>query len=282
MATKKTAVKPQAVLALGKIHVPENTREPGWEERLDGIQRSIQASGLKQPVGVWTYPKNQSGPNEETHELVFGQRRYFACKALKWTTIPVVFEPTKSSAKDRYVGSLAENAEREDPSPYGRALAFRRAIDEHGMKAGDLAKRLGVSSAFVSQRLALLKMPDKVQTAIKEEKITFAHARVLNTLDDDTQEKMLQHAQAMPVADFKAKVAGSVPEKKTTKRGRPEKAPVLKARTAAEIKGEMGKVDEKRAAAHEAGNSKQEQLLRGTLRGLGWAAGLAKTSYLSS
>jgi len=285
MATKKKKKKtvaaiPQATLPLSKIFVPENTREAGWEKRLDTIRRSIQASGLKQPIGVWAYPKDQEGPDGTTHELVFGQRRFFACKALKWTMIPVVFEAPKSTPKDRFTSSLAENDAREDPSPYGRALAFRRAIDEYGMKANDIAARLGVSSAFVSQRLALLKMSDEVQTAIKEDKITFAHARVLNTLDEADQIKMLPHAQVMPVTEFKEKIATSDTKEKVSKRGRKEKRPVLKVRTPAEIGVEMGKIDVKRVAAHDAGNTKQEHLLTGALRALGWATGNAKTSHV--
>lgn len=285
MARKKD-VTAQPTLSISKILVPDNIREDGWEKNLKGLADSIAENGLEQPVGVWPLPSNQAGENGETHELVFGHRRLMACKTiLKWTTIPVVVKAKRTTAKDRYLSSLVENAQREDLTPIEEAVAFKRGIDEHGLTAGGIAKKRGVSNAYVSQRLALLKMPEPVQAAVVNEDITFTHARAMSSLDEPEQVKLLKQAERLPVAEFKEKVAEKIEaaekkgKKKGAKRGRPEKTNSAKVRTVSEIKVELGKLDEKKKGAVEKGDKAGEAYYKGMMRGLGWAAGLTKTLY---
>jgi len=275
---------------INKIHIPENIREDGWEKNIKGLADSIAENGLEQPIRVWPFPDKQAGPEGETHELVFGHRRLMACKTiLEWTTIPVVFKPKKTSAKDRYVSALVENAQREDLSPTEEAAAFKRGIDEFGLTAGEIAKKKGVSNAYVSQRLALLKMPEPIQEALANQDISFAHARAMTTLDDTEQVKLLKQAVKMPVSEFKEKVAavtaaqdvkdGKEGKAPKAKRGRPEKTNSAKVRTVSEIKVELGKLDDKKKDAVEKGDKAGEQYYKGMMRGLGWASGMAKTLY---
>lgn len=278
--TKKAVTNQQPTLAISKILVSDNIREVGWEKNLDALMSSIKASGLKQPVGVWPLPKGTEGPDGETHELVWGHRRLAACKKLKWTTIPVVLESSKSSAKDRFISSLAENDAREDVSAYEEALAFQRGIEEFGMTASEIAKRKGVAAGYVSQRLTLLKMPETVQQAVKEGEIRPTHVRELAKVQDaKEQEKLLKYAKKMPVNEFKEKVAESTGGKKKSKRGRPEKTSTAKVRTVSEIKIELGKLDTKKKEAMEKNDTKGVEYLKGMMRGLGWTAGLTKTLY---
>jgi len=270
------------ILAISKIFIPENIRSPGWDnlDSLKTLAASIKASGLEQPISVCPFPDDQAGPDKETHELVSGFRRYMACKkVLKWTKIPVVLKPKKTSAKDRFVSSMAENDGREDLSPMEEALAFKRAIEEHGMTASEIGKRRGLSSAYISQRMALLKMPEEVQKAMEKEEIKFAHARAMMGLDNEVQVKLLPAATRMKVDDFKQKVAtmeGGGKKKKKSNRGRPQKA---KVRTVSEVKVELGKLDGKKNTALEKKDSASEQYWKGMMRGLGWAAGMTKTLY---
>lgn len=288
---KKKDVTAQPTLSINKILIPENIREEGWEKNLKGLADSIGENGLEQPVGVWPLPANQVGENNETHELVFGFRRLMACKTiLKWTTIPVVMKAKKTTAKERYLSALVENAQREDLSPTEEAMAFKRGIDEHGLSASEIAKKKGVSNAYVSQRLSLLKMPEPVQEAVINEDITFTHARAMASLDEPAQVKLLKRAEKLNVAEFKEKVAEKIAakDKKSSgkktgtpkaKRGRPEKTNAAKVRTVSEIKIEMGKLDTMKKTATKKGNMAAEKHLEGMIRGLGWAAGLAKTLY---
>jgi ParB family transcriptional regulator, chromosome partitioning protein len=286
MTKKKSVTNQQPTLPISKIQVPENIREPGWEKNLDSLVSSIKASGLKQPVGVWPLPPKTEGPNGETHELVWGQRRLAACKKLKWTTIPVVFESSKSSARDRFMSSLAENDGRENISAYEEALAFQRGIEEFGMTASEIAQRKGVAAGYVSQRLTMLKMPDEVQQAVKDGEIKPTHVRELAKVKDEKeQKKLLKYAKKMPVSEFKDKVAESVDasadgdSSKKTKRGRPEKTSTAKVRTVSEIKIELGRLDIKKKEAVEKSDNKGVEYLKGMMRGLGWTAGLTKTLY---
>lgn len=284
MASKKNVTQP--TLSINKILIPDNIREEGWEKDLKGLADSIAENGLEQPIGVWPLPDGQSGENGETHELVFGHRRLMACKTiLNWTTIAVVFKAKKTTAKDRYLSALVENAQRKDLSPTEEAMAFKKGIDEHGLTATEIAKKKGVSTSYVSQRLGLLKMPEPVQEAVAKEDISFAHARAMTSLDEADQVKMLKQAEKMPVSEFKEKVAEKVAasEKKSgkskAKRGRPEKTNSAKVRTVSEIKVELGKLDEKKKGAADKGDKASEQYYKGMMRGLGWSAGMTKTLY---
>lgn len=282
MSNSKKTVTTQPTLSINKILIPENIRAEGWEENLKGLADSIGENGLEQPVGVWPLPAKQFGAKGETHELVFGHRRLMACKTiLKWTTIPVVTKAKKTPAKNRYLSALIENSQREELSPTEEAVAFKRGIDEYGLTASEIAKHRGVSNAYVSQRLTLLKMPEEVQEAVKSQEVSFAHARAMAKLDEADQVRLLKQASRMPVSEFKEKVAAIEERsgKEKSKRGRPEKTSSAKVRTVSETKIELGKLDEKRKEALEKGDSESESYWKGMMRGLGWAAGMSQKLY---
>lgn len=277
----------QPTLPVSKIYVPPNIRRPGWEKNLDKLMYSIEKAGLKQPPGVIAYTGDKKGPNGETHELVFGQRRLEACKRLKWTTIPVVLLSSKSSGKDIFVSKLVENFEREDLSPLEEAEAFRQAISELGFTAKALAKRIGKTDGYVSQRLGLLKLPDKVRKAVQKQEITPTHARELARVTDaKQQERLLQEAKRLPLAEFKERIdALDAQDKKHTKRGRkPRKennlVPEIKMPPSAAVAEALGVLDEKKKAAGDKNDKIGEAYLRGMIRGIGWARGLGVKDLL--
>lgn len=280
----------QPTLSISKIYVPPNIRRPGWEKNLDKLMNSIEEAGLKQPPGVVAYTGDKKGPNGETHELVFGQRRLEACKRLKWTTLPVVLLSSKASGKDVFVSKLVENFEREDLSPLEEAEAFRQAISELGFTAKELAKRIGKTDGYVSQRLGLLKMPDKVQKAVQKQEITPTHARELaRVTDPKKQEKLLEEAKRLPLPEFKEKVDHlDAKDKKHTGRGRkPNKSkgelvPELRAPAASDVAEALGILDEKKKAAAERNDKTSEAYFKGMIRGIGWSRGLGVKSLLPS
>ena len=287
MATDLT----QPTLAISKIYIPPNIRRPGWNnpKKLQELMRSIAEAGLKQPPGVFAYAEGKKGPKGETHELVFGQRRLEACKRLKWTTVPVVLLSSKSSSKDLFVSKLVENFEREDLSPLEEAEAFRQAISELSFTAKELAKRIGKTDGYVSQRLGLLKMPEKVQRAVQKEEITPTHARELaRVTDPKKQEKLLQEAKRLPLPEFKEKVDQlDAKDKKHTGRGRKPKekggmVPELKAPPSAEVAAALGTLDETKKAASEKADKAGEAYFKGMIRGIGWARGLGVKNLLPS
>jgi ParB family transcriptional regulator, chromosome partitioning protein len=110
------------------------------------------AGGNVQPILV--------RPNGTRYEVVFGHRRLAACKHLG---IPVLAMVMALSDEELFTLMDRENRHREDLSPLEQGVMWARAIDE-GLfpSARQLASHVGVSPAFVSQCLAIARLPDFV------------------------------------------------------------------------------------------------------------------------
>jgi len=258
----------------------ENTRDPGWEKKVSDLQALIKAQGLLQPVGVTI----QGGPNGEPFRLVFGSRRREACKRLKWSKIDAKVAPKKATQVELFFWKLGENSGRKDLTPMEEARAFRRAVDTYKVTAKDLARRLGKTDGYVSQRLALLKLPEEVQEAVEEGRITATHAREISRVTDEKEQcKLLKKAESMPVNDFKEHVADLDGDKrKSSNRGRkPREDKVEKdvgekvgVRNEKESVKMLGTLDThmKSAAQKDTPEAKlQREYYKGCIRGIMWA-----------
>jgi ParB family chromosome partitioning protein len=254
----------------------ENTRDPGWETKVSDLQSLIKAQGLLQPVGI----AEQGGPNGEPFKLVFGSRRREACKRLKWSQIDAKLAPKKSTHSELFFWKLGENSGRKDLSPLEEARAFRKAVDSYKIAAKDLARRLGKTDGYVSQRLALLKLPEEVQDAVEEGRITATHAREISRVtDENEQRKLVKKAESMPVNDFKDHVAAlDGGKKKSSNRGRKprednvgEKVGVRNEKEAVKMLGTLD-THMKSAAQKDTHDAQlQKEYFKGCIRGIMWA-----------
>lgn len=276
MATAKKKNEGQAtMLPISKIFIPENTRETGWEKKIAELAASIKANGLVCPIMVAAMGKDENG---HEFELIYGSRRLAACKKLKHTTIKAFVGPSKLTNKDKFIMKLVENKDREDLTPLEEAKAYRRAIDEHSLTAKQLAKTIGKTDGHVSQRLALLKMPEKVQEAIADGTISSTHAREINRIKDPKeQEKLVDKAAKIPAPQFKEMVDERLaPGKKSSKKSTTTKAAKTSANNVADLKERrkevkviLGKMD--KALKAEADKYKKAHL-KGFMLGAAWAA----------
>ena len=80
--------------------------------------------------------------------------------------------------------ALIENIQREDLNPIEEALAYRRLLEEYGLKQEELADKVSKSRTAVSNRLRLLKLSGNVQDLVVEGALTEGHARALLALED--------------------------------------------------------------------------------------------------
>lgn len=273
-ATKKKSEGQATMLPISKIYVPENTRETGWEKKITELAASIKANGLVCPIMVTPMGADENG---HEFELVYGSRRLAACQKLKHTTIKSFVGSSKLTNKDKFIMKLVENKDREDLTPLEEAKAYRRAIDEHNLTAKQLAKTIGKTDGHVSQRLALLKMPEKVQEAVADGTISSTHAREINRIKDPKeQEKLVEKAAKVPGPQFKEmideKLSSGKKSNKKTATTKTEKAATssggdLKVRRK-EVKVILGKMD--KALKAEADKYKKAHL-KGFMLGAAWA-----------
>ena len=153
---------------------------------MSSLAASIREVGLLQPVLV-----REVEGQEESYELIAGERRWRAARRAGLQTIPVLVQPDTGD-----VGSLeqalVENLHREDLNALEEAAAYQQLIDEFGLTHEQVATRMGKGRATVTNTLRLLQLPAGVQRALAERTISAGHARaLLGTPDRSLQEKRL-------------------------------------------------------------------------------------------
>jgi ParB family chromosome partitioning protein len=160
------------VLDLPLNHVipdPEQPRKYFDAESLTELAESIKQHGLLQPILV---RPNGNG----TYAVVHGERRLRAHQIAHLLTIRcIISEMEDREAKDAQV---IENLIREDLTDMELAREFQRRLDA-GSTHEQIAKAIGKSRAFVTQRLGLLRLPQERQEQLEKGEITFANARIL-------------------------------------------------------------------------------------------------------
>ncbi len=157
---------------------PLQPRQTFDAEDLRTLAESIAAHGLLQAVVV-----RRVG---DRYELVAGERRLQAAKRAGWTDVPVnIIE-----ADDRQTAELAivENLHRKDLNPLEKAASFHRYLEHYGCTQEELAGRLNLDRSTIANLIRLLELPEPVQQAIREGKITQGHARAMLPLGDEREQ----------------------------------------------------------------------------------------------
>ncbi|WP_062051998.1 nucleoid occlusion protein [Bacillus sp. JCM 19034] len=152
------------------------------EKRIAELAQTIRTHGIIQPIVVRAY--------DEKYEIIAGERRWRAVTSLGWETIPAIIKEFNDSQTASV--ALIENLQREGLTAIEEAIAYAKLIELHGLTQESLAQRLGKGQSTIANKIRLLHLPEKVQTAIMERQITERHARALLMLKDvELQEKVL-------------------------------------------------------------------------------------------
>ncbi|MGP4059644.1 nucleoid occlusion protein [Halobacillus sp. H74] len=144
-------------------------------EKISELAQTIHTHGMIQPIVLRRL-------NEEEFELIAGERRWRAVQSLGWETIPAIIRDMNDSQTASV--ALIENLQREELTVIEEAMAYSKLIELHELTQEALAQRLGKSQSTIANKIRLLKLPDSVQQAIMDKKITERHARALIGLKD--------------------------------------------------------------------------------------------------
>lgn len=159
-------------------HVQPNPRQPRQlvnEEKIQELAASIREHGVVQPIVVRPLPGG-------TYELIAGERRWRACRALGQDLIPAIIRDYGDLEASAI--SLIENIQREDLNPLEEATAYRRLMDEFGLTQEEISKMVGKSRPFIANTLRLLALTDEVKELLSSGRISAGHARTLLSLED--------------------------------------------------------------------------------------------------
>jgi len=153
---------------------PYQPRTRFREEALDELARSIQASGIIQPLVV--------RPIGSRFQLIAGERRWRAAQRAGLTKVPVI---ARQVADDLALEmTLVENIQREDLNAIEAARAFERLMDEAQLTQEAVAERTGKDRATIANAIRLLKLEPTIQDWIEEGKLTAGHGRALLAVPD--------------------------------------------------------------------------------------------------
>ena len=153
---------------------PYQPRTRFREEALDELARSIQASGIIQPLVV--------RPIGSRFQLIAGERRWRAAQRASLTKVPVIVRHVSDELALEM--TLVENIQREDLNAIEAARAFERLMDEAQLTQEAVAERTGKDRATVANSVRLLKLEPKIQDWIEEGKLTAGHGRALLAVPD--------------------------------------------------------------------------------------------------
>ncbi len=170
-------------------HIRPNAFQPRShfdEESMGALAASIREVGLLQPVLV-----RELEEEEDSYELIAGERRWRAARRAGLQTIPVLVQVADDVASLEQ--ALVENLHRVDLNALEEAAAYQQLIDEFGLTHEQVATRMGKGRATVTNTLRLLQLPAGAQRALAERTISAGHARaLLGTPDRALQEKMVE------------------------------------------------------------------------------------------
>ncbi|MCW9054679.1 MAG: ParB/RepB/Spo0J family partition protein [Candidatus Pacebacteria bacterium] len=174
-----------------KVHPnPYQPRKEFDEARLSDLADSIRQYGVLQPLVVTRYEiEKEDGGLATEYELIAGERRLRASRLAGLAQVPVLIRAQEDSSKAKLELAIIENLQREDLNPVDRARAFRRLADEFKLKHTEIGKKVGKSREYVSNTLRLLTMPEEMQVALAEGKITEGHTRPILMLSDKEDEQ---------------------------------------------------------------------------------------------
>jgi len=148
---------------------PTQPRKFFSDQDIRELAESIKEHGLLQPIMV-------KDNGDDTFLIIHGERRFRAHQVAAISTIRcIITDKTDAQVKD---ARIVENLVRADLSDMELAKEFQRRVDT-GETHEQIANSIKKSRSFVTQRLALMRLPEERKEQLEQGKITFADARVI-------------------------------------------------------------------------------------------------------
>lgn len=172
------------VLQISPSEIQTNPFQPRREfahQPLEELVESIKQYGIIQPLVV-----TKKG---EEYELIAGERRLRASKIAGLEKVPVIVREAKEQEKLEL--ALIENIQRENLNPIEQAVAYKKLIEEFDLNQDDMAKRVGKARSSVANSLRLLSLPQEIQQALIDGKITEGHAKIIAGLESEIKQLAL-------------------------------------------------------------------------------------------
>lgn len=150
---------------------------------LDALTASVRQEGILMPILL--RPGGDGG-----YEIIAGERRWRAAQAAGLAEIPAVIREVDDAQALEL--AVIENEQRDDLSAIESARAYQRLVSEFKLTQQQVAERIGVSRAHVSNMIRLLQLPSPVQAMVEDKRLDMGHARALVGLAPEVAGRLAQ------------------------------------------------------------------------------------------
>ncbi len=186
---------------------PMQPRKCFDEQALRELSESIRSYGVLHPLTV----RLRGGK----YELVAGERRLRAAKLAGLREVPCMVVDV--NLEDAGLLALVENLQRKDLDFLEEARGLQQLIRMFGMSQEEAARRVGRSQPAVANKLRLLKLPEDVLEALRENGLGERHGRALLRLGDAERQRaalayILEHDLTAAATDAYVDALLSAPE----------------------------------------------------------------------
>lgn len=137
---------------------------------LEELASSIRNLGLIQPITIRRI-------TDKEYQIISGERRFRAAKMAGLTDIPSYIRVANDH--ELLEMALVENIQRVDLNPIEIALTYQRLLEEFEITQEKLSERVGKQRSTISNYIRLLKLSPEIQDAVRSNKLSMGHARVL-------------------------------------------------------------------------------------------------------
>lgn len=178
---------------------PHQPRKNFDQAALQSLADSIKAQGVVQPIVC----RPAAGGK---FEIVAGERRWRAAQLAGLKRIPAVIR--QLDERSAMAVALVENIQRSDLNPLEEAQAMQRLIQECSLTHEQCAQAVGKSRAAISNLLRLMDLEDDVQELVRENRLSFGHAKALLGCSGERQVMLARQVvqQALTVRQTEALV----------------------------------------------------------------------------
>jgi ParB family chromosome partitioning protein len=159
----------------------EQPRKSFSEEELLELSLSIKQHGILQPLIV--------RKKEDKYQIIAGERRYRAARMAKLDELPVLVKDL--SDQETLEVSLIENIQREDLNSMELAYAYSLLMDRFELTQEQVAEKVGKSRSSVTNIMRLLQLTPYVQQKLRDQEISFGHARAILSIKETNAQKQL-------------------------------------------------------------------------------------------
>ena len=192
---KKTAPNPELAKGLsadenGRLFVeiallkpnPQQPRTVFNQDELDELAASIRENGIIQPVTI-------EDAGDGFFYIIAGERRTRAAKIAGVEKIPV--QLVSYSDEKKLEIALIENIQRSDLNAIEEAKAYYKLMELSGLSQDQVAAKVGKNRSTVANAVRLLKLPEDMQGALVQGKLSAGHARAILSVADATDQQIL-------------------------------------------------------------------------------------------